>query len=402
MISLELMRKLAQRTPSKIILFVLDGLGSWVPHPDTGQTELEAANLPHFDELAAQSMGGLITMVGPGITPGSGPGHLALFGYDPMQYDIGRGILSALGVGFPVTPQDVAVRANFCTLDSEGRVSDRRAGRVSTEQAQQICRRLQGIHVDGVETFVQVEREYRVLVVFRGEGLSDRVTDSDPQQTGVPPRRVEPLEPDAQHTADVVNKFLGLVHQKLQKEPRANGLLLRGFAKHPQLPLFSEVYQVRAAAIAVYPMYKGLGRLVGMDVLDGAENFAQEVALLKDNYDRYDFFYLHYKPADSAGEDGDFQRKARMLEEADRLLPEVVGLNPDVLAVTGDHSTPSAMAAHSWHPVPFMLRSRWIAPDGFERFTERALSRGSLGRFPALEVMPLLMAHALKLTKYGA
>jgi 2,3-bisphosphoglycerate-independent phosphoglycerate mutase len=401
MIPFELIQELSITSPSKIVLLVMDGLGG-LPRPETGLTELATATKPNLDALARESICGLSVPVAPGITPGSGPAHLALFGYDPISCLVGRGVLSALGIGFPLEPTDLAARINFATINEQGLVTDRRAGRISTETNRQLVALLRQIRIPGVEIFVETESMHRAVVIFRGPNLSAKLSDTDPQRTGVPPLPVEPLDPEAQHSADVVNRFIAEAAKILKDHPPANYILLRGFAKYPHLPQFGDLYKLRAAAIATYPMYRGLGRLVGMDVLPTGEKFADEVAAARQHWANYDFFFIHYKYTDTTGEDGDFMAKVAAIEEVDQALPDLLALSPDVIAVTGDHSTPSLLRAHGWQPVPFMLRSRYEIPDAVEQFTERACQRGTLGRFPAQQVMLMLMANALKLEKYGA
>jgi 2,3-bisphosphoglycerate-independent phosphoglycerate mutase len=401
----ELFQQLAHKTDSKIVLIICDGLGG-LPNPATGQTELETARTPNLDALARRSNLGYAELVGPGITPGSGPGHLAMFGYDPVAHQVGRGALSAVGVNFPIRPTDVAARMNFCSQDAAGILTDRRAGRIPTELCVRLCAKLQAnVQLDGVELFVEPEMDYRGVVVFRGEGLADRVSDSDPQVTGVPPLEMRALDPSdkaSQRTADLANAFIVRARQVLADESPANGVLLRGFARPPALPSVRDLYKLNAAAIAVYPMYRGLASLAGMELLPTGKTMADEVETLRENWDRFDFFFLHFKYTDSAGEDGDFDRKVRVIEEIDGLIPRLLELEPDVLAITGDHSTPAILKAHSWHPVPFLLYSKWCLPDDAERFTERAARRGSLGHFQASQAMGLLLANALKLLKFGA
>ncbi|MBI3967317.1 MAG: 2,3-bisphosphoglycerate-independent phosphoglycerate mutase, partial [Chloroflexi bacterium] len=340
--------------------------------------------------------------IAPGITPGSGPAHLALFGYDPLQFDIGRGILSALGIGFPVEGSDVAARANFATVDPQGLISDRRAGRPSTEVNRQLVEKLRQIQVPGCQIFVETESQHRALVVFRGEGLSDQLTDSDPQVLGAAPLRVQGTAPEAGRTAELVNTFLDRSREALADSYPANALLLRGFAKYPDIPRMPDVYGISPAGIAIYPMYKGLARLVGMDTFHGGETFGDSVAVLEEQWSKHDFFYLHLKATDSAGEDGDFDRKVSVIEDADRYIPEMLALEPDVMVVTGDHSTPSVLRSHSWHPVPFLLHSKHAFPDPVDRFAERYLVHGGLGRFPAVDALRLMLGYAGKINKYGA
>ena len=401
---LDLVRQLAVPNETKIVLAVVDGLGG-LPRPETGRSELEAADTPHLDRLAAESACGLTIPVAHGVTPGSGPGHLALFGYDPLRYTVGRGVLEALGIDFDLQPQDVAARGNFCTLDAEGRITDRRAGRIATEQSAALCETLREIELPGVRLFVEPVREHRFLFVLRPEGkrkLAGGLTDTDPQKEGGPPLEPQPLEKGAEATAEAVRRFVASARERLDGQQPANGVTLRGFARQPTLPNLPDTFQLRAGAIAGYPMYRGLAKLVGMTVLDTGSTFDDEVETLREHWDEFDFFFIHYKPADSAGEDGDFYAKVAALEAFDKAVPSLQELSPDVLIVAGDHSTPAVLAGHSWHPVPFLLNSKWVQRDGARAFDERACRAGSLGIFPAVEAMPLAMAHAQRFSKYGA
>lgn len=399
---LELIGKLKESAETKIVLMVMDGVGG-LPLEANGATELEAAQTPNLDSLAAQGICGLHEPVGPGITPGSGPSHLALFGYDPIRYQVGRGVLSALGISFDLTAQDVAARGNFCTIDSEGRVLDRRAGRIPTEKNEELCALLREIELPGVELFVETVKEYRLLLVLRGEGLSGEVSDTDPQEIGEKPLNPNPLSTEAEKTARLVTSFLNQAQEVLVDHYPANMLLLRGFSRLPTWPMVDEIFGVRAAAIAAYPMYRGVAKLVGMEVLDSGDELVEELEVLEKHWAEYDFFFLHVKRIDSAGEDGDFARKVALIEEVDTLLPRLLGLEPDVVIVTGDHSTPALLEYHSWHPVPVILWSRHCRPDRVDRFGERACMNGGLGpRFPAADLMPLALANAFRLGKFGA
>jgi 2,3-bisphosphoglycerate-independent phosphoglycerate mutase len=398
---LELIKGLAVSGTSKIVLLSADGLGGF-PHPDTGRSELETARVPHLDALARRAACGLIRHVGPGITPGSGPGHLGLFGYDPLRYLVGRGVLEALGIDFELRSGDVAARGNFCTVDGEGRITDRRAGRIPTSRSVELVERLRKIRLAGVELHVEPVKEHRFVLVLRGAGLSGRLSESDPQATGRPPLPVHALAPEAERTTALVNQFVEEARPLLADAAPANMLLLRGFDQLPALPRFPEVFALRAGAIAAYPMYRGLARLVGMDVLKTGATFPEEVATLRAHWDAYDFFFLHYKDTDKAGEDGDFPAKVTALERLDAEIPAIEALRPDVLVVTGDHASPAVLAGHSWHPVPIALVGRWAAADPVERFSERACGSGSLGLLPSHHLMPLVMANALRFTKFGA
>jgi 2,3-bisphosphoglycerate-independent phosphoglycerate mutase len=395
-----LLERLSRANQSKLILLVVDGLGG-LPSPETGKTELETALKPEIDGLARRSALGLVDPIAPGITPGSGPAHLGMFGYDPLRWEIGRGILSALGIGFPVEPSDLTARGNYGTVDERGLVVDRRAGRIATDVNREISQSLDGMRIGDTVVYVRPEKEHRVAVIFRGGGLSDRLTDSDPQALGEKPREVRATDSSAQASAGIVNAFLAEAAERLQSRRPANALLLRGFAKRPDLPSFETRYRMRACAIASYPMYKGLARLVGMNVIDGLESVDAQIDALGKVWKDHDFFYLHYKKTDSRGEDGDFKGKTQAIEELDRRIPRILDLRPDVLVATGDHSTPSILKTHSWHPVPLLLWSKWIIPDG-AALSERACAHGNLGRMRSVEVLPLMMANALRLEKYGA
>jgi 2,3-bisphosphoglycerate-independent phosphoglycerate mutase len=386
----------------KIVLFVIDGLGG-LPAPGSDRTELESARTPHLDALASRSSLGLLVPVAPGITPGSGPGHLALFGYDPMEYVVGRGVLSALGVEFPLEPGDVAARLNLATLDGDGRVTDRRAGRPSDEEGKATVDRLrEGLAApDGVEVFLRPVKEHRVVLVLRGEELGADILDTDPQATGVPPLPVRATSPGSEGTARAVEAILSQARELLSDEPEINGLLARGFARFETLPTVQERFGLRALALAQYPMYRGVARLVGMDVSVTPESQAELPEVLDRTLHRYDYFFLHYKYTDSRGEDGDFSAKVAAIEEADSLLRRVVELDPDVLVVTGDHSTPAAYRAHSWHSVPVLIASKWARPTS-SQFGETACRAGDLGTFEAKHLMSLALAHASRLGKYGA
>ncbi|MBD3368108.1 MAG: 2,3-bisphosphoglycerate-independent phosphoglycerate mutase [Candidatus Eisenbacteria bacterium] len=385
----------------KMILLVADGLGG-LPHPDSGLTELETAKTPNLDALAGESVCGLHTPIAPGITPGSGPAHMALFGYDPVEYEIGRGVLEALGIDFELKPGDVAIRINFATIDDDGLVTDRRAGRISTEKCTELAERLDGIRVPGVEIMVRPVKEHRGVVVLRGEGLVGGLEDTDPQETGVAPKCVKAETEEQKHTAEVLRAFVSAAAEMLKNEPKANMILMRGIASRDPIPTLTERFGIQAAAIAGYPMYRGVAGLVGMDVLPPAETPEDLVAACRKAYADYDFLFLHFKKTDSTGEDGDFDRKVEASEKLDSILPGVLETDPDVLVVTGDHSTPSALASHSWHPVPVLLRADSARVDAVDAFGESHCLRGGLGMVRAVDLMPLMLAHAGRLDKFGA
>jgi 2,3-bisphosphoglycerate-independent phosphoglycerate mutase len=397
---LDLIRRLSQPADTKVILCVLDGLGG-MPGP-RGRTELEEARTTNLDKLVAEGCIGRTLPVGFGITPGSGPGHMALFGYDPLVYEIGRGALESTGVGFEIGPDDITARGNLCSLDAAGLITDRRAGRLPTEQTEAICAQLQTITLPGVQTFVQVVQDQRFILVLRAPGLSDQIAETDPQREGVPPIVCAATAPDGDHTAALVREWVTKATAMLAGQERANGVLLRGWSGRPNVPPFPELWKLRAAAVTVYPMYRGVARLVGMDVVDGGHNLSEQIAAIRAHWDKYDFFFLHYKYTDSAGEDGDFQRKSDAIEAFDQAVPEILALGPDVLVVTGDHSTPSTMAAHSFHAVPILVWGQNVRRDHLSHFNEVAAREGELGQFPAKEVLPIAFGHAGRLAKFGA
>lgn len=397
----DLTRKLNTNNDSKIVLLVADGLGG-LPQQPGGKTELETARTPNLDALAQTGVLGLSTPVLPGITPGSGPGHLGLFGYDPLKYQIGRGVLEGLGIDFDLGPNDVAIRGNFCTVDDDGNITDRRAGRIGSDVGAHLCEKLDKIEIPGVEVFVRPVKEYRLVIVLRGEGLGGDVDDTDPQKTGVPP--LEPVARDAgsNKTVEVAREFLRQAAKVLKDDQPANLLTMRGIAKRPAIPTYEEVYGLKSAAIAVYPMYRGLARLVGMDVLDAGTTLDEQVNRLEAAWNDYDFFFLHYKYTDSTGEDGNFEAKVARTEDVDAAIPRIKALNPSVLIVTGDHSTPSMMRSHSWHPVPVLLSGGNCRTDACDSFGESQCLRGGLGQFEAKYLMSLALAHAGRLEKFGA
>ena len=396
-----LTRELHVENDSKIVMLVADGLGG-LPMSPGGKTELESASRPNLNALAAIGVQGGSIPVAPGIAPGSGPGHLGLFGYDPVQYLIGRGALEATGIGFELKSGDAAARGNFCTLDAAGKISDRRAGRIPSEESAPLAVRMRQVKIPGIEVFVEPVKEHRFVVVFRGPGLVGHVKDTDPQKTGVPPLPAEAIDAASKKTAEVANTFIAQATKLLAGEKKANGLTLRGFAGRPDLPSYEEVYGLKAAAIAVYPMYKGLARLVGMEIVGQAQTLSEQMQVLEQNWSKYDFFFIHFKYTDSTGEDGNFDAKVKKIEELDAAIPRITALKPKVLIVTGDHSTPSYLRSHSWHPVPTLLVSDCCRPDGHTTFGENTCVRGGLGQFAAKYLMTLALANAGRMTKYGA
>ena len=398
---LDLIRELHVDADTKVVLLVMDGLGG-LPLTEDGMTELEQAHTPNLDKLAARSLCGLSTPVAPGIEPGSGPGHLSLFGYDPLEHEIGRGVLEALGIGFDLRPEDIAARGNFCTLDENGLVVDRRAGRIPTETNMRLVSKLRTISLPGVQTFVETVKEHRFVLVLRGEGLVDGLTETDPLVTGKPQLKVQALRPEAEPTAALFNRWMQEALKVLADEHPANGCNLRGLAKDPGLPQVGEICGWRAGAIATYPMYRGVAKLTGMDVLPTGDTIDDEVETLKEHWAEYDFFFFHVKKTDSYGEDGNFSARVEVIEHVDHVLPDILALEPDVIIVTGDHSTPAKLKSHSWHELPVLFWAEDIRPDNVTQFGERPCMLGGLGHIRHVDLLPLAMAHARRLTRYGA
>jgi 2,3-bisphosphoglycerate-independent phosphoglycerate mutase len=402
MADLELMRELTMTADTKIILLVMDGLGG-LPREPGGPTELEFAQTPNLDKLAREGMIGLSIPIAHGITPGSGPGHLALFGYDPVKYLIGRGVLESVGIGLELTPDDVAARGNFCTVDENRVITDRRAGRIPTEKCVELVKMLKPIKLPGVEVIVEPVQDYRFALILRGKGLADKLSETDPQKTGRKPLPVNALDPEAQHTADLANEWIAQAREILKNERPANMVTLRGWAQEPGLPKFEDIYKLHAAAIAVYPMYKGLASLAGMTLIQGLHHLDEQVEALRANWNSYDFFFFHFKYTDSRGEDGNFEAKAAEIEKVDAVIPRILELVPDVLIVTGDHSTPAVWKAHSWHPVPTLLYAPGLTRrNDVTGFGETECLKGALGQFQATDLMPLALSYAKRMNKFGA
>lgn len=399
----ELLKEIINKNDSKIIFLIMDGLGG-LPLQSNSKTELESAKKPNLDQLATEGITGMLDPVSPGITPGSGPGHLALFGYDPIEYQIGRGILSALGIDFTLTGRDIPARLNFCTVNEEGIITDRRAGRISTELNQKLCEKIRkNISLsDDIEFFLETESEHRAVLILRGDGLGGNVNDTDPQKVGEKPREAKGADSASEKTAKYVNEFITKVKNILKDEHPANMILARGFAKHYPLPTMEERYGLKALAIAQYPMYRGLARLVNMEVPSKPETYQEMWQQLENNYKNYDFFFIHFKKTDSYAEDGNFEAKVKTIEEVDQWMGKLIKLTPDVIVVTGDHSTPSALKSHSWHPVPVLLWSKYCRPDDVTSFGERTCLKGDIGRMATKHLIFLALANALRLKKYGA
>ncbi len=400
--NLEFLKKLIVPAKTKIVMLIMDGLGG-LPSEPGGKTELETAHTPNMDALAQRSALGLSSPAGPGIAVGSGPGHLAVFGFDPIEYEIGRGALEALGVNIDLQPGDVAARGDFCKVDENGIILDRRAGRIATSEAKNIADILNKIRIGAVDIQIEPIKEHRFAFVMRGEDLGTNITSTDPLKNGVAPLNAEGEDDPSKKSAHLINQFIEKVKLALPLNLPANMILLRGFDKLPILPQYRDLFGLNAAAIAVNGMYRGVSRLVGMQVLpvEGV-TMQDEFSTLEKYWKDFDFFYLHIKQTDTHGEDGDFGKKVKVIEEVDTLIPRLTALHPDVIIITGDHSSPASMKSHSWHPVPLLIYSKDVREDGIDQFGERACSHGSLGILPATDIMPIALANAHRLSKYGA
>lgn len=400
--------ELTIKTKTKLALIVLDGLGDIATMPQGEVTPLEAAKTPNLDALVAAGVAqGRMTPVAPGITPGSGPGHLALFGYDPLEFQVGRGVIEALGLGVELKAGDVCARANFCTLDAKGIVTDRRAGRIPTETCEELCALLakKVKKIGDTEVIIKAGKEHRFVVIFRGKGLEGPLTDADPNREGLPIPTAKPRDAKSakqKKAAKLIADFYKAALPVLAKKSPANGFLMRGIAHQPEIPLFEERYKLKPVCIAVYPMYKGLAQLVGMTKIEGAQTIAEQFETYKKEYDNYDFFFIHYKYTDKAGEDGKFDAKKKAIEDFDAALPILMEKKPDVIVITGDHSTPCSMKSHSWHPQPVLLHSECSGSDKLERFSETGANMGSLGVFEAKYLMRYMQANAKMFDKFGA
>jgi 2,3-bisphosphoglycerate-independent phosphoglycerate mutase len=398
-----LVDQLVVENTTKIILLVMDGVGG-LPMEGKGGTELQVAHTPHLDQLAADSICGLLDPILPGVTPGSGPAHFALFGYNPIESNIGRGVLEAAGINLPMTDRDVAIRINFATSDKNGNIIDRRAGRIDTDSNKRICQKIRDnvSLTPDAEFIIETVKEHRAVLLIRGDNLGGDLIDTDPQKLGVPPLEPEALNPESEITAKLTKRFLDQAHLALADEEKANTILLRGFAKHRPYKSMMERFKLKCLAIANYPMYRGVAFLLNMDIHPVLPDVKSQFEAVQEIYDKYDFFFVHVKATDARGEDGDFDAKVKAIEEVDSLIPILTELNPDVFVVTADHSTPAVMKSHSWHPVPVLLKSTICRPDTVIRFDEISCIQGGLGRQPSMNLMSIVLANAQRLTKFGA
>lgn len=400
----KLLQRLSVANDSKIVLLVLDGVGD-LRSAEQPRTALELAPTPNLDDLAESGSSGRLIPVAPGITPGSGPGHLALFGYDPRrpEHDIGRGVLEALGLGIDFDDTDVLARGNFATADEDGLLTDRRAGRIPTEKNRELCATVNEALADADRAAKLHPGEgHRFVLRLTGDDLDPRVSETDPQRLGVAPVRAEALAAETDATAELVREVVDIAEATLRDQPQANHILLRGFSQRPRLAQLLDIFSARFGAFAGYPLYRGVASACGMTDVPARKQPAQLFADVAASWSDFDFFFIHVKQTDQAGEDGDLAAKVAVLEEVDRALPTLTDLAPDVLAVTADHSTPAPMRGHSWHPVPLVIAGQHAFVDDVTRFDEASAIAGHLGLLPSTALMGLLFAHAGRLAKFGA
>jgi len=414
MISSELASKLKfLEEGSKILFIVIDGVGG-LPLPETGLTELETAFTPNLNKMASRGITGMSMPIAPGIAPGSGVAHLALFGYDPIKYAIGRGAIAAYGVNLDMEKGNVAVRVNFAGFSPEGAVMDRRAGRLSTEKNMKLCKMLRDIKIPGVDIIVETVLDYRSVVIFKGEGLYPNLSDSDPQRVGksIFPGEIKALDDESSSMKEIAIKFVNMANEILKEGAKGIadlendqhvGILTRGYSWRPEIPSMKDLYKLnKLGAFATYPDYRGVAKIVGMEIAYTGDELEEQIDVLEKSIDKYDFFFFHVKKTDSAGEDGNFHKKVHLIEEFDNLVPRLEQLDIDVKVVTGDHSTPATFKGHSWHPVPFVLNGKWCRPDNVKGFSESQCEKGALGQFQATEAMLYALGMAGRIAKFGA
>ena len=399
MLDIKDFQTLTRYTDSKILMLVIDGLGG-LPHLQSAKTELESANIPNLDKLTHESTTGVAIPIQHGITPGSGPGHMSLFGYNPIKYVIGRGVLEAVGSGIKLANKDIAIRGNFCTINNQGMITDRRAGRISDNNATKLIKRLSQIKIDGIDITIKHLKSHRFVLVLRGPDLNTDITPTDPLLNNLPINHANANSPKSKKTATLINKFTKLSLDILKNEPLANAIVLRGFSQKPSIPNIGHTFHLNPIGISLYPAYRGIADILGMKVTDQGENFSDLIKVVRNNFNDFNFFYLHYKDTDSAGEDGDFDKKVFSLEKLDTFIPELQSIGFDVITIAGDHSTPSVLSSHSWHPVPVLINSNIPTSDKSRHFTELECKNGDIGQIYSTDIMPITLAHANKLIKF--
>ena len=404
----------------KVVLVIIDGLGDRPISELKDQTPLEAANTPNLDYFATNGITGIMNAIDVGIRPGSDTSHLAIFGYDPETHYTGRGIFEAAGIGMELKKGDIALRGNFATVTEDLIIVDRRAGRI--ENVSKLADALNGMKIDGVRFFVKAGVMHRAGVVLRGSNLSHMVSDNDPHEVGVKVKQVKALDntEEAKFTASVINKFLEEAHKILKEHEvnkkrrkerllEANYILLRGASKLTHFEPFEKKYKLKACCIAGAGLYKGIAKVLGMDVLQvkGATGTANtdinaKFIAAKKALAKYDFVFVHIKYADNYAEDGNVFGKLKFIEKIDDALIHLIGIKDTLIVITADHSTPCKLKAHSGDPVPIVMFGEGVRTDKVKEFNERSCMQGGLGRIKGKDLMNEILNLIGKAKLYGA
>ncbi len=398
----------------KIVFIVFDGLADRPIKELGNKTPLEVANKPNLDELAKRGVNGLLDIISPGKRIGSDVAHLSILGYDPYKYYTGRGPLEASGIGLELDSNDVAFRANFATVSEDFTVIDRRAGRIK-EGTKELEKAINEIDI-GVDFIFKASVAHRGALVLKGKGLSDKVSDTDPHEVGVKVMEAKPLEntKEAKRTAEIINEFTKKVHEVLNNHrvnverakrglPKANIVLLRGAGRTPKLEPFEKRYGIKGACIAKTAIIKGIARLLGMEVIDSKEDFLERGKQIFEALNRNDFVLLNIKEPDEAGHDGNYEKKIKIIEEADKMIGMFLDyVEENYLVVLSDHTTPVSFRDHTGDEVPVLIAGPEVRSDDVTTFSERSVYKGYLNRIRALDLMTYMLNLTNRLEKYGA
>ena len=408
----------------KGIIFVIDGMGDR-PMKELGdKTPLESANTPSMDKMVTEGITGIMDTIRPGVRPGSDTAHLTLLGYDPYEVYTGRGPFEAAGVDLDVEPGDIAFRCNFETADDDLTITDRRAGRINS-RTDEIADTINQMKIDdNVEIIFKESDAHRGVLVLRGEGLSDKITDADPKHEGNKPKIVKPLDDsdEAKYTADVVNQFVNKSYEMLKDHPvnieriengehPANIVLPRGVGAVPQITPFEEKYGLKGACVAETGLIQGIAKLAGMDIIHvpGATggintdiDSVHKHIIDTVKSDKYDFILVNVDGADEAGHDGDTIGKRDFIEKIDPIMKDLDAMDDIVLFVTADHSTPVSIMDHSGDPVPVFLKAPGLRVDDVTEYGERAAAKGGLCRIRGSDVIYIIRDLMNEMPKFGA
>ncbi|MDD3408250.1 MAG: 2,3-bisphosphoglycerate-independent phosphoglycerate mutase [Methanobacteriaceae archaeon] len=411
----------------KGIILVMDGMGDRPLKELDNQTPLQAANTPNMDKMAECGITGIMDSIRPGIIPGSDTAHLSILGYDPYEVYTGRGPFEASGVGLDVIPGDIAFRCNFSTADENGIITDRRAGRIR-EGTKDIVDVLNTMVIKGYEDIQIIFKEstgHRAVLVLRGEGLSDKVTDADPKVEGKKPKIVESTDgsEEAKRTADLLNKIVEKSYEMVknhpvnigrmeENKPPANIIIPRGAGAVPKVEHINEKYEVNSACIAETGLFMGIGRFAGMDIIEmddvtggvdtNLDNIIDTIINQVNNTD-HNFFLINIDGADEAGHDGNAIQKKEFIEKVDKIvMSKLLNLKNVVLFLTADHSTPISVMNHSGDPVPVIINSPEVRVDDVKEYNEFAVAKGGLCRIRGSDVMNIVMDLMNNSHKFGA